>query len=108
MVIRGTGKKGSSCFLTHTGPAPGDQHRPGRFRRGALRLGDYEPGGAVTRERKIITSVYLDAAQRRRLVDLSEKTKVPKSVYIRQGIDMVLDYHEIVERRHREEEERRR
>ncbi|MBF0106458.1 MAG: ribbon-helix-helix domain-containing protein [Deltaproteobacteria bacterium] len=42
------------------------------------------------RERKVSTTVYLTEAQYESLKELSEETKVPVAVYIRQGVDMVL------------------
>ena len=40
---------------------------------------------------KQIVSVFLDVEQIARLAKLSAKTRVPKSVYIRDGIDFMLD-----------------
>ena len=41
--------------------------------------------------RKILRTLFLDKNQSERLRELSEKTKVPQSVYIREGIDLVLN-----------------
>lgn len=44
--------------------------------------------------KKVATTVYLTAEQKERLHILFEKTRVPVSEYIRQGVDMVLEKHE--------------
>lgn len=41
--------------------------------------------------KKISTTVYITEEQKRKLELLHEKTKVPIAVYIRQGIDLVLE-----------------
>jgi hypothetical protein len=41
-------------------------------------------------DKKISTTVYITEAQRDKLKQLHERTKVPVAEYIRQGIDMVL------------------
>jgi hypothetical protein len=41
--------------------------------------------------RKVITTIYLTAEQKEKLKQLSVKTKIPISEYIREGIDMVLE-----------------
>ncbi|MDH3201205.1 MAG: ribbon-helix-helix domain-containing protein [Myxococcales bacterium] len=43
--------------------------------------------------KKISTTVYITAEQNERLKLLHERTKVPVAVYIREGIDLVLDCH---------------
>ncbi|MCA9530443.1 MAG: ribbon-helix-helix domain-containing protein [Myxococcales bacterium] len=43
--------------------------------------------------KKISTTVYITPEQNERLKLLHERTKVPISVYIREGIDLVLDRH---------------
>ncbi|MDH3622439.1 MAG: ribbon-helix-helix domain-containing protein [Myxococcales bacterium] len=43
--------------------------------------------------KKISTTVYITAEQNERLKLLHERTKVPVAVYIREGIDLVLDQH---------------
>ena len=40
---------------------------------------------------KILKSLFLDKDQIRRLKNLSEKTRVPQAVYIREGIELVLN-----------------
>lgn len=40
---------------------------------------------------KISTTVYITEDQDRRLKELSQRTKVPVSVYIREGIDLMLE-----------------
>jgi Ribbon-helix-helix protein, copG family. len=42
---------------------------------------------------KISTTVYITREQNERLKLLNQKTKVPVSEYIREGIDLVLDKH---------------
>ena len=41
--------------------------------------------------KKISTTIYITPEQNEMLKVLNEKTKVPVSEYIRQGIDLVLD-----------------
>jgi predicted DNA-binding protein len=41
--------------------------------------------------KKISTTVYITEEQDRRLKELSGRTKVPVSVYMREGIDLVID-----------------
>jgi predicted DNA-binding protein len=41
--------------------------------------------------KKISTTIYITPEQNEMLKILNEKTKVPVSEYIRQGIDLVLD-----------------
>ncbi|MCX7945133.1 MAG: ribbon-helix-helix domain-containing protein [Deltaproteobacteria bacterium] len=41
--------------------------------------------------KKISTTVYITEEQKRKLEILHKKTNVPIAVYIRKGIDMVLD-----------------
>ena len=41
--------------------------------------------------KKISTTIYITPEQNEKLKLLNEKTKVPVSEYIRQGIDLVLD-----------------
>ena len=42
-------------------------------------------------KKKISTTVYITEEQDQQLKELSRRTKVPVSVYIREGIDAVLD-----------------
>lgn len=42
-------------------------------------------------EKKISITTYITQEQDQRLKELSKRTKVPVSVYIREGIDMVLE-----------------
>lgn len=44
--------------------------------------------------KKISTTVYITPEQNERLKLLHERTKVPVAVYIREGIDLVLDQHQ--------------
>ncbi len=44
--------------------------------------------------KKVSSTVYLTTEQSERLKLLSERTKVPASVYIREGIDLVLRQYE--------------
>ena len=41
--------------------------------------------------KKISTTVYITEEQDQRLKELSGRTKVPVSVYMREGIDLVID-----------------
>ncbi len=42
---------------------------------------------------KVLRSIYLDIEQVERIKALSAQTKVPQAVYIREGIDLVLNRH---------------
>ncbi len=44
--------------------------------------------------RKVSTTIYITPEQNERLRVLHERTKVPVAVYIREGIDLVLDRYE--------------
>ncbi len=46
--------------------------------------------------KKISTTIYITEEQDRRLKELNRRTKVPVSVYIREGIDLVLDRYKDV------------
>jgi predicted DNA-binding protein len=46
--------------------------------------------------KKISTTIYITSEQDRQLKELSKRTKVPVSVYIREGIDSVLAYYKHV------------
>ncbi len=41
-------------------------------------------------KRKIITTIYLTEEQQTLLKELSQRSKVPVSEYIRQGVDLIL------------------
>jgi predicted DNA-binding protein len=43
--------------------------------------------------KKISTTIYITAEQNERLKLLHDRTKVPVAVYIREGIDLVLEHH---------------
>lgn len=43
--------------------------------------------------KKISTTVYITSEQNERLKVLHDRTKVPIAVYIREGIDLVLERH---------------
>lgn len=43
--------------------------------------------------KKISTTVYITPEQNELLKKLHERTKVPVAVYIREGIDLVLEQH---------------
>ena len=43
--------------------------------------------------KKISTTIYITPEQNDRLKLLHERTKVPVAVYIREGIDLVLERH---------------
>ncbi len=44
--------------------------------------------------KKISTTIYITPEQNEKLKLLHQRTKVPVAVYIREGIDMVLERHE--------------
>lgn len=44
--------------------------------------------------KKISTTVYITPEQNERLKLLNQRTKVPIAVYIREGIEMVLEKHQ--------------
>jgi predicted DNA-binding protein len=44
--------------------------------------------------KKISTTIYITEEQDRQLKELSKRTKVPVSVYIREGIDLILQRYE--------------
>ncbi|MEO0322577.1 MAG: ribbon-helix-helix domain-containing protein [Myxococcota bacterium] len=44
--------------------------------------------------KKISTTVYITPEQNEKLKLLHDRTKVPVAVYIREGIDLVLERHE--------------
>ena len=43
---------------------------------------------------KVLRSIYLDIAQVERIKKLSEVTKVPQAVYVREGLDLLLSKYE--------------
>ena len=43
---------------------------------------------------KVLRSIYLDIAQVERIKKLSEITKVPQAVYVREGLDLLLEKYE--------------
>lgn len=44
--------------------------------------------------KKALRSVYLESEQVERLKNLSAITRVPQAVYIREGLDLVMDMYE--------------
>lgn len=50
-------------------------------------------GRTAMARKKISTTIYITPEQNERLKLLHERTKVPVAVYIREGIDLVLDKH---------------
>jgi len=46
--------------------------------------------------KKISTTIYITPEQADRLKELHDRTKVPVAVYIREGIDLVLERYEHV------------
>jgi predicted DNA-binding protein len=44
--------------------------------------------------KKISTTIYITAEQNEHLKLLHERTRVPVAVYIREGIDLVLERHQ--------------
>jgi len=47
----------------------------------------------MKKRRKLMRTIYLDVEQIERLRKLSAKTRVPQAVYIRDGLDLVLNIH---------------
>lgn len=45
------------------------------------------------KDKKVSTTVYLTLEQKEKLRALQERTNVPIAVYVREGIDLVLDRH---------------
>lgn len=43
--------------------------------------------------KKAMRSIYFDVEQLEKLKELSAKTRVPQAVYIRDGLDLVLNMH---------------
>lgn len=43
---------------------------------------------------KVLRSIYLDVAQVERIKRLSDITKVPQAVYVREGLDLLLRKYE--------------
>ena len=43
---------------------------------------------------KVLRSIYLDIAQVERIKKLSEITKGPQAVYVREGLDLLLEKYE--------------
>ena len=43
---------------------------------------------------KVLRSIYLDITQVERIKKLSEVTKVPQAVYVREGLDLILRKYE--------------
>jgi len=43
---------------------------------------------------KVLRSIYLDITQVERIKKLSEITKVPQAVYVREGLDFILHKYE--------------
>ncbi len=49
---------------------------------------------------KVLRSIYLDITQVEKIKKLSERTKVPQAVYVREGLDLLLrKYEEHIETR---------
>jgi len=48
----------------------------------------------VMARKKVSTTIYITPDQNEKLKLLHERTKVPVAVYIREGIDMVLEKHQ--------------
>ncbi len=43
---------------------------------------------------KVLRSIYLDITQVEKIKRLSERTKVPQAVYVREGLDLLLRKYE--------------
>jgi predicted DNA-binding protein len=50
-------------------------------------------GATDVGKKKISTTIYLTQEQQEKLKQLHERTSVPMSVFIRDGIDLVLEKH---------------
>ena len=46
--------------------------------------------------KKLSTTVYITEEQDQKLKELSRRTKVPVSVYIREGVDLVIERYQSV------------
>ena len=46
--------------------------------------------------KKLSTTIYITEEQDQKLKELSRRTKVPVSVYIREGIDLVIEQYQTV------------
>ena len=46
--------------------------------------------------KKITTTIYITEEQDRKLKELSRRTKVPVSVYIREGVDLILERYKSI------------
>jgi predicted DNA-binding protein len=46
--------------------------------------------------KKITTTIYITEEQDQKLKELSRRTKVPVSVYIREGIDLILERYKSI------------
>ena len=46
--------------------------------------------------KKISTTIYITEEQDQKLKELSRRTKVPVSVYIREGIDLIIERYKTV------------
>ena len=46
--------------------------------------------------KKLSTTVYITEEQDQKLKELSRRTKVPVSVYIREGIDLIIERYQTV------------
>jgi len=53
---------------------------------------------------KILRSVYVDRDQLNRLKRLSTETRIPQAVYIREGLELLLEKHESKAEHKRENE----
>jgi len=75
-------------------------HATGAQRRNAPKLGSPRRtqkkarGSKVMARKKISTTIYITPEQNESLKLLHERTKVPIAVYIREGIDLVLERHQ--------------
>ncbi len=43
---------------------------------------------------KVLRSIYLDITQVEKIKKLSERTKVPQAVYVREGLELILRKYE--------------
>ena len=43
---------------------------------------------------KVLRSIYLDKEQAEKIKKLSEETRIPQAVYVREGLDLILKKYE--------------
>jgi hypothetical protein len=63
--------------------------------RNRVEYGPHSPltGLAIVARKKISTTIYITPEQNEQLRILNERTKVPVAVYIREGIDLIIQHY---------------